>query len=197
MKNTPLILSRREPCGDLCEAPAGPESPFSKRPLASNSTYTDSDFKYLFYCGYDGSGNLFADGQIGGNPTAFAERAAGGTKLRTVQLNQYLRKPGQVQWDGTYVTVGDEFKHVIYRTEVKGSSATVVGRTVLRRGGGGSRATWHFTEGKVIAPADTQREEKRGPITSAFGTTHKAARQLKYSKARSDGSMAVTISSGS
>jgi hypothetical protein len=102
-----------------------------KNATGDQTTYTDTDFSHLYFCGYDGAGNLFADGYIDGNPAAFAELPAGGSKLKTVQLAQGIMKPGQVQWDGKYMTIADEKAHKIYRVKVRNSAATVVGKTKL------------------------------------------------------------------
>ena len=122
-----------------------------KNATGDQTTYTDTDFSHLYFCGYDGAGNLFADGYIGGNPAAFAELPAGGSKLKIVRLAQGIMKPGQVQWDGKYLTVADEHNHIIYRVKIKSSRATVVGKTKL---GGFSNVffgSWIYG-GTVVVP---------------------------------------------
>jgi hypothetical protein len=133
-----------------------------KNATGNQTTYTDADFSHLYFCGYDGSGNLFADGYIGGNPAAFAELPAGGSKLETVPLAREIKQPGQVQWDGKYLTIADERTRRIYRVEIKGSAATVVGKTALRNSGMAFSGSWIYG-GAVIAPF-VKAQKKQGHI---------------------------------
>ncbi|MFY9738170.1 MAG: hypothetical protein WAK11_03870 [Candidatus Cybelea sp.] len=122
-----------------------------KNATGNQTTYTDADFEHLYYCGYDGSGNLFADGFKPRYPWAFAELPAGSSEFETIQLNRQIEKPGQVQWDGEYITIADEPHQIIYRVEINGSEATVVGKTKF---GGFSRSffgSWIYA-GTVIVP---------------------------------------------
>ncbi len=94
--------------------------------------YRNSSFYYMFFCGYDDSGNLFVDGQpapSGG--FAFAELPAGKVKLRNVSLNASIAFPGGVQWDGKYVAVGDQTSSTIYRFTIAGNGGTLAGSTQL------------------------------------------------------------------
>ncbi len=113
-------------------------------------TYTDADFEGLEYCGYDGSGNLFADGFMSGR-VEFAELPAGGRKLKNVALSIKIKKPGQVQWDGKYMTVADEKVGTIFRLKIKGSLATRVGTTKLHGFGSALFASWIY-DGAIIVP---------------------------------------------
>jgi hypothetical protein len=122
-----------------------------KNATGNQTTYTDAAFEHLFYCGYDGSGNLFADGFKSGSPSAFAELAAGSSKFETIQLNHQIETAGQVQWDGAYITIADERTNKIYRVEINGSAAIVVGKTKLDRISNLFWGSWIY-EGTVIAP---------------------------------------------
>lgn len=92
------------------------------------TTYADPTIFYFRFCGYDDEGNLFVDGW---NQTetqvAFAELHKGKTTFKNIELNQSIENPGNVQWDGKYVVVGDVDKSVIYQT----SGDKVVGTTTL------------------------------------------------------------------
>ncbi len=85
----------------------------------------------LAYCGYDNRGNLFIDGQDRFGQFTFVELPKGGKKLRIDQLPKSLGYPGQVQWDGKYITAAARRGYkpaAIYRLEVSGSSGRIVQR---------------------------------------------------------------------
>ena len=50
--------------------------------------YTPPNINFVFSCAYDGSGNLFVDGQTSGSAFAFAELPKGGTSFKSITLNQ-------------------------------------------------------------------------------------------------------------
>lgn len=122
-----------------------------KNASGSQITYTDADFSHLYYCGYDGSSNLFADGYIGGAPAAFAELPVGSHSLKTVLLTHELKKPGQVQWDGKHITLADEHNRKVYRIEIKGSTASVLGTTKLGGLSSAYTGSWIYNA-KAIVP---------------------------------------------
>lgn len=87
-------------------------------------------FYFYLFPGYDNHSNLFVDGVTEGNAFEFAELPNGGT-LVNVSLNQTVEYPGNVQWDGTYLTVADDKAHVIYQFTIAGSAGTLQGTTSL------------------------------------------------------------------
>jgi hypothetical protein len=80
------------------------------------------------FCGYDDNGDLFIDGI--GSPE-LAELPKGASSFTNLSLDQYINYPGQIQWDGTYITEQDQGspEAPIYRLEVSGSAATIAGVT--------------------------------------------------------------------
>jgi hypothetical protein len=94
--------------------------------------YQDPVFQKYYFCGYDGKGDLFVDGQSSSNVFEFAELAKGSSALKTITLGQSIGWPGAVQWDGQYVAVGDENAHVIYQFGINGSGGEKKGSTPLR-----------------------------------------------------------------
>ncbi len=83
----------------------------------------------LQYCGYDNQGNLFVDGYSNGSygSLVFAELPNGGTSLEQIIVNVSIGRPGQVQWDGDYITIQDlKRPFAIYGLSVSGSAARVV-----------------------------------------------------------------------
>ena len=102
------------------------------------------------YCGYDAHGNLYADGTYGsGEDFGFVELPKGGDQLETITLNQSFQSPGIVQWDGKYVTVGDNTAEDIYRFTISGSQGTLVGTTNLA-GVAPDMLQWWIEGNKVV-----------------------------------------------
>jgi hypothetical protein len=85
------------------------------------------------YCGYDNAGNLFVDGTPSGDGSGFefAELPKNGSQVEAILLNESFEAPGPVQWDGQYITVGNEPTEIIYRFVISGSQGTSVGETYL------------------------------------------------------------------
>jgi hypothetical protein len=100
-------------------------------------TYRDPNVYEYFFCGYDNNGNLFVDGFAPGQGVhgsggfAFAELPKGGSTFTDITLNQSINWPGQVQWDGKYVAVGDQTTTNIYQFAVSGSAGTLQATTTL------------------------------------------------------------------
>jgi hypothetical protein len=115
--------------------------------------YAGGGMAFYFFCGYDSAGNLYVDGARDFNPYdgfAFAELPAGSSALTNISLNQSFNYPGGVQWDGTYVAVGDSYENAIYRFSIKGSGGTEVGSTPLE---GGSYVLQFWIQGrKLVGP---------------------------------------------
>lgn len=109
------------------------------------------------YCGYDATGDLFCDGttsKSGG--FELAELAAKSSSFVNVALSQQINAPGQIQWDGTHLAIGDEGIHpsVVYQFTVNSSALSEAGETILH----GSAEVQQFTifGNRIIAP-DPQR----------------------------------------
>lgn len=101
--------------------------------------YTDSACAFMWPAGYDGAGNLYAEGH-GTAGVVVCELPAGATQMRQVSVSgiRYINFPGSVQWDGKYVTLTDQkylslYNTALYRaTESPSGDLTVVGTTELR-----------------------------------------------------------------
>ncbi len=104
------------------------------------------------FCGYDAQGNLFVDEASGKGAFRFAELSYHGRVLKSVTLGQNIVAPGQVQWDGTNLAVGDAgvSPAVIYQFAMSGSMGTETGSTTL----GGTKSVREFwiQGGTVVAP---------------------------------------------
>lgn len=73
--------------------------------------YSDSKMQEMFWCGYDNKGNLFVDGSpslyVAG--FALAELPKGKKTLANITLTGgKINFPGQVQWDGSTLLIGDQ-----------------------------------------------------------------------------------------
>lgn len=117
-------------------------------------SYSDSALPSLLFCTYDTNGNLYVDG-YSGSQFGLAELPAGGSALQTITVNQNIQYAGQIQWDGQYVAVTTTIHPAIEQVQVTGSTASVVGTTLLT--GVGSRATQSsLYRDKVAVPTGTK-----------------------------------------
>jgi hypothetical protein len=116
--------------------------------------YGGSAIRSAYFAGYDASGNLFVDGfdKLAGGVFRFAELPRDGNALVNVSLNQQINAPGQVQWDGQHIAIGDAgtTPSTIFQFSVTGNHASKVGTTTL----GGSRSVRQFWigSGTVVGP---------------------------------------------
>jgi hypothetical protein len=105
------------------------------------------------FCGYDNKNNLFVDGITEGGSFELAELPKGASAFTTIRLKQNISAPGQVQWDGKYLAVGDAgvSPSIIYQFSISGSSGTAVGSTTLN----GSKMVEQFwIQGKTVIGPD-------------------------------------------
>ena len=93
--------------------------------------YSDPSMDAMYYCAYDDSGNLFADG-LYIDSGILAELPYGGGSFTNITLDKSIGNPGSMQWMGAYLAVGSA-KHVVWHIEVAASSGTIVGKTVHQR----------------------------------------------------------------
>jgi hypothetical protein len=100
----------------------------------------DSHLTVFYYCGYDNNGNLFADGLTKKNAFAFAELPKGARRLTNITLSDKVKLPGNVQFDGHYITVRSAL--TIYQLQIFGHSGTIVGSTTLNQLWAHVPSTW-------------------------------------------------------
>ena len=97
-------------------------------------TYTYAAMQKPKYCSFDAHGNLFVDGTgPKGSGFVLAELANGASALAPVAVSQQIAAPGQVQWDGQYLAIGDSgaVPSMIYQFSISGGTASEVGSTTL------------------------------------------------------------------
>jgi hypothetical protein len=123
-----------------------------KNASGSGTVYT-TPLDEEFFDGYDGKGNLFADGFTGDRSGfALVELPKGGSKFETITTSNSVLFPGSVQWDGMYVTVFDQLANETYQYTVTGTKATLKG-TVSLTGSTDCAQTW-IVKG-IVYCADT------------------------------------------
>jgi hypothetical protein len=111
------------------------------------------------YCGYDDRGNLFVSGVLS-EESAFAELAYKGSAFVTLAVSGNAGGPGQVQWDGKYITVENQNRPAvtISRLSVSGSTASVVSTTRIK-GAEFAASTW-IIENRIVVPYSSRGEYK-------------------------------------
>lgn len=95
--------------------------------------FGDSAMHDVAFCGYDAKGNLFVDGLDKSNKFRLDELVRAAKSLTNVTVSQAIESPGQVQWDGKHVAIGDAgiSPAKIYQFAIRGGTATKVGATTL------------------------------------------------------------------
>jgi hypothetical protein len=123
-----------------------------------NPTYlTDPYQELMLWCGYDHSGNLFVDGLNRKINPQFDELPKGRTTFNALTLDKTIGFPGNIQWDGSHLAVGDDQYQgkntsAIDQVDVSGSNGSIVGTTVLN---GSEQIFGAWIEGnRVIGPEE-------------------------------------------
>ena len=93
--------------------------------------FTDPNIYTPFFCAFDNEGNLFVNGFSKGSDVEFAELPKGSKTFTNLTLNETIYWPGGIQWDGTYLAVGDQDNPIIYEFMISGNSGTEVSSTPL------------------------------------------------------------------
>jgi hypothetical protein len=120
---------------------AGGQVVIFKNATGSGTVY-NTPLSKEYFDGYDPSGDLFADG-FGSSSYDFGvvELPKGSSKFVTIKTSNSPEFPGSVQWDGTYLTVFDQYTSETYQYTVSGTTATLK-NTVQFTGVGDCAQTW-------------------------------------------------------
>ncbi len=103
----------------------GPISIYAKA-KGKATDYPDKQVDASWFCGYDGSGNLFADAWDRYGNMILLELPKGKKSFSIFKLGEKFANPGGVQWDGKYVAVGNLGGGVVYRLTESGRLAATV-----------------------------------------------------------------------
>jgi hypothetical protein len=113
--------------------------------------YYGKGIYYIQFVGYDESGNLFVDGTPKGFHSSFRlnKLSSGARSLVKIRWRgPHIVYSGNIQYDGSHMTVGDVGKALIYQT----LGGKVIGTTVLN---GACSVNQYYIDGdKVIAPSN-------------------------------------------
>ncbi len=115
-----------------------------------SGTEIDDALDETFFATYDSSGDLFVDGFNDDGVPSVAEMPKGSSTFHLIDLPNSIEFPGNIQWDGTYVTVNDQEEYKIYQYTISGSTATLSG-TVSYSGASDCDDTWIF-KGYFLCP---------------------------------------------
>lgn len=109
---------------------------------AGSGTVYNTPLTKEYFDGYDPSGNLFADGFSGSGYTfTLVELPKGSSTFVTIKTSNSPEFPGSVQWDGTYLTVFDQYTSETYQYAVAGTTATLK-NTIQFTGASDCAQTW-------------------------------------------------------
>jgi hypothetical protein len=106
------------------------------------------------FCGYDSTGDLFADGSGSPSDTGFhfVELHRGSMELTIISLNKNPAGPAGVQWDGAHIVIGDATFRLLDQYNITGRKGTEVGSTSIPNT---SFAQFWITRNKVLATSAT------------------------------------------
>jgi len=148
-----------------------------------------------YYCGYDNAGNLFVSGLKNGRP-AISELANGDSAFTLLSINGKLGPPGQIQWDGSYITYESikSSRLTISQLSISDSVVTVV-RTIRLAGNVKRTSQSWIYNGEVLAPFSNAvgGEPNRIGIWP-YPQGGKQKRTIKLRRSRSLDILGVTIS---
>lgn len=113
--------------GDLAVAGAGPGITVFRNGQQTHATYWEYTFFQFAFIGYDGAGNIYADGLLGSSfAFGFAELVKGSAALTDVTLSGgSISRPGGIQWDGKNLDVADASSGNIFQTDGSAILSTI------------------------------------------------------------------------
>jgi hypothetical protein len=113
-------------------------------------TVTQSPLIEAFFATYDKNSNLYVDGFNDEDEFGLVELKKGSSTWETLSTSNSIEFPGNVQYDGKYVTVNDQEAHDIFGYTCSGTSCTLEQTTALD-GSSDCDQTW-IAKGYVICP---------------------------------------------
>lgn len=110
------------------------------------TTYEDG-LEETFFTNFDSKGDLFVDGFTDEGGVGVAEMPAGKTTFSAITLSNTVEFPGNIQYDGKYVTVNDQEGFAVYQYTISGTTGTLEG-TVSYSGAEDCDQDW--IDGKLL-----------------------------------------------
>jgi hypothetical protein len=104
---------------------------------SGTGTTIADDLSSTYFAAYDDKGDLFVDGITPSDTYGVVELAKGSSTFVPITLSHTLEFPGDIQWHGTYLAVGDQETSDIYHFAIHGTKGKEIGVTHLTGGGGG------------------------------------------------------------
>jgi hypothetical protein len=168
--------------------------------------YHSSAFIAFTACGYDNASNLYALATTSSSPhqTALARLASGSEAFQSLSVDAKIsggyRFVPSVQWDGKHMTVSSDSAQghqklpiLIYRLNVSGSDATVIGTTQLNSPrnlhggqswilGGKLFGTYYYKGEKYLAFWKYPKGGEAQPIARKIGSGNDPAVGLTFSR---------------
>jgi NHL repeat len=86
----------------------------------------------MAFCFYDDKGNLFVDHVYSGRKNYIGELPKGAKQFKNYLLDQRIRHPGGIQFDGRYVVIESQDNHAVHRLRLSGARAFIVSSTSLK-----------------------------------------------------------------
>lgn len=117
---------------------------------SGSGTVSQSPLIEAFFAGYDKGSNLYVDGFDNQGTFGFVELKKGSSTWETLSTSNSVEFPGEVQFDGKYITVNDQEAHDIFGYACKGTTCTLK-RTVSLTGSSDCDQTW-IGNGVVFCP---------------------------------------------
>ncbi|MGC2405839.1 MAG: hypothetical protein WA431_05470 [Candidatus Cybelea sp.] len=117
---------------------------------SGSGTVSQTPLIEAFFAGYDTGSNLYVDGFNNQGEFGLVELKKGSSTWETLSLSNSIEFPGNVQYDGKYVTVNDQEAHDIFGYTCSGTSCTLE-QTVPLTGSSDCDQTW-IGKGYVICP---------------------------------------------
>jgi hypothetical protein len=148
------------------------------------------------FCGYDGSGNLFVNG-YSGQAYGFSELPRHGSSFTEISISSVVGQPGQVQWDGKYITYEgiDPEDTRVSQLSISGTSATIAGTTILQGIKRRAYLSWIYG-GKIVVPYSTHGFAAKRIGTWDYPKGGKRAKRFPDFSTRATDLIGVTISIG-
>jgi hypothetical protein len=135
----------------------------------SPTVYTDAEISFTADVAYDGSGDLFMDGEYQNNHFALVELPSGSGKFEDISFSGYINESifEPILWDGKYLDIAsvktvkrrhhESNQGLVDRLQISGSDATIVGTVLLANERGAEYPQFWIEDSTVVEPSNMPR----------------------------------------